>query len=197
MKLYVIRRRNFWKTAADLQETARLSRRIGDEEMADEVRWIRSYVVKGADGRLGTVCIYRAVSPEALRRHANRAGMPADEIVPISARVVVRDDPAVFGYVIRRRNFWMTAADLEATAARSRQVGDKEMPDKVKWIRSYVVNEADGRLGTVCIYQATSPEAIREHASRVGMPADQIVPIAARVVVRPDPEVNEEGLEAA
>ena len=197
MKLYVIPRRNFWKTAADLQETAKLSRRIGDEEMGNEVRWIRSYVVKEADGRLGTVCIYQAVSPEALHEHARRVGMPADEIVPISARVIVRDDPAVFGYVIRRRNFWKTAAELELTAARSRQVGDTEMADKVKWIRSYVVDEADHTLGTFCIYQAVSPEAIREHADRVGMPADEIVPIVARVVVRADPEVNEEELEAA
>jgi Protein of unknown function (DUF4242) len=61
------------------------------------------------------------------------------------------------------------------------------MPDKVRWIRSYVINEADGRLGTCCIYEATDGEAIREHARRVGMPGDDFVPIAATVVVRPDP----------
>lgn len=91
-------------------------------------------------------------------------------------------------YVIRRRNYWKTAAELETTAARSRHVGDKEMPDKVRWIRSYAVSEANGTLGTVCIYQAVSPEAIREHAARTGMPADEIVPVAATVIVRPDPK---------
>ncbi|MCL4801437.1 MAG: DUF4242 domain-containing protein [Burkholderiales bacterium] len=97
-------------------------------------------------------------------------------------------------YVIRRRNFWKTAAELEASAARSRHVGDNEMADKVRWIRSYVVSEADGKLGTVCIYQAVSPEAVREHADRVGMPADEIVPVATTVVVRADPK---EALAAA
>ena len=39
------------------------------------------------------------------------------------------------------------------------------MPDDVAWIRSYVLEERDGSLGTVCVYQASSPEAIRRHAS--------------------------------
>jgi hypothetical protein len=51
-----------------------------------------------------------------------------------------------------------------------------------------VVAEADGTLGTVCIYQATGPEPIREHASRVGMPADEITPVEATVVIREDPK---------
>ncbi len=61
------------------------------------------------------------------------------------------------------------------------------MPDQVRWIRSYVVKEEDGRLGTVCIYQATSPEAIHEHAGRTGLPVDEIVPVERTVVVRDDP----------
>lgn len=62
------------------------------------------------------------------------------------------------------------------------------MPDDIRWIRSYVTAEDDGKVGTVCVYQASSPEKIREHASRVGMPADEIVEIADTVVVRPDPQ---------
>jgi len=91
-------------------------------------------------------------------------------------------------YVIRRRNAWKDAQELEATAALSRKIGDEEMADRVRWIRSYVVQEADGTLGTVCIYQATGPQAIRDHAGRVGMPADEITPVAATVVIREDPE---------
>lgn len=90
-------------------------------------------------------------------------------------------------YAIRRRNAWQSAEQLEAVASRSAQVGNEEMPDKVRWIRSYVVQEDDGTLGTVCIYQAVSPEAIREHAGRVGMPADEITPVARTVIVRDDP----------
>ena len=90
-------------------------------------------------------------------------------------------------YVIRRRTAWKTPAELEATAARSARVGNEDMPDQVRWIRSYVVQEPNGTLGTVCIYQAVSPAAIRDHAQRVGMPADEITPVARTVVVREDP----------
>jgi hypothetical protein len=91
-------------------------------------------------------------------------------------------------FVIRRRNAWKNVQELQATAALSRKIGDGEMSHQVRWIRSYVVAEADGTLGTVCIYQATGPEAIREHASRVGMPADEITPVEATVVIREDPK---------
>ncbi len=61
------------------------------------------------------------------------------------------------------------------------------MADRVRWIRSYVVKEADGRLGTFCIYEAKDPDSIREHASRVGMPGDQIFPVVNTVITRDDP----------
>jgi uncharacterized protein DUF4242 len=91
-------------------------------------------------------------------------------------------------YAIRRRNGWKTPEELQEAAAKSRRVGDEEMSDDIRWIRSYVVSEEDGALGTVCIYQASSPEAIRDHAGRVGMPADEITLVADTVLVRPDPE---------
>ncbi len=91
-------------------------------------------------------------------------------------------------FVIRRRNAWKTPQELEAAAARSRKIGDEDMPHEVRWIRSYVVKEVDGTLGTACVYQAVSPEAIRKHAQRVGMPADEITPVAATVIVRADPQ---------
>ena len=57
-------------------------------------------------------------------------------------------------YVILRRSGWRSAEDLGEAAARSKRVGEEEMPNDVRWIRSYVMNEGDA-LGTVCIYQAT------------------------------------------
>jgi hypothetical protein len=90
-------------------------------------------------------------------------------------------------YVILRRNGWRTAHELAAAAERSTAEGER-MDGEVRWIRSYVLAEPDGRLGTVCIYQATSPEALKEHARRVEMGADEIIPVADTVVVRPDPQ---------
>lgn len=90
-------------------------------------------------------------------------------------------------YVIRRRKAWASPKLLERAAAKSRRIGDDEMSDRIRWIRSYVVQEDDGTLGTVCIYQAADPEAIRDHAGRVGMPADEIIEVVDTVIVRPDP----------
>jgi uncharacterized protein DUF4242 len=91
-------------------------------------------------------------------------------------------------YVILRRSGWKSAPDLEEAAMRSRQIGDEEMSDDIRWIRSYVLDEGGGSVGTVCVYQATSPEAIREHAQRADLPADEIIAVADTVLVRPDPE---------
>ena len=93
MQLYAIRRRNGWNSPEALQEAAARSKRIGDEEMPSEVRWIRSCIVDEGNGQLGTVCIYEAVSPEAIRAHAHRADLPADEISPVVDTVVIRPDP--------------------------------------------------------------------------------------------------------
>jgi hypothetical protein len=91
-------------------------------------------------------------------------------------------------YVILRRSGWRSPEELQAAAARSKTVGDEQMSDDIRWIRSYVLHEDGQAVGTVCIYQATSPEAIREHASRADLPVDEIIAVADTVVVRPDPE---------
>jgi hypothetical protein len=92
-------------------------------------------------------------------------------------------------YAIIRRNGWRSGEELEQAAARSTHVGDEEMPDDIRWIRSYVLDENGGGVGTLCIYEASSPEAIREHADRANLPVDEIVAIADTVIVRPDPAV--------
>ncbi|MCW3058149.1 MAG: hypothetical protein JWO21_2118 [Solirubrobacterales bacterium] len=91
-------------------------------------------------------------------------------------------------YVILRRSGWRSPEELEAAAERSARVGDMEMSDDIRWIRSYVLEEGGGSVGTVCIYQASSPEAIRDHASRADLPVDEIIQVADTVLVRPDPE---------
>jgi Protein of unknown function (DUF4242) len=90
-------------------------------------------------------------------------------------------------YVILRRRGWRSPEELQAAAARSTRVGNEDMPEDVRWIRSYVLDEGGGNLGTVCIYEASSPEAIRKHASRAELPVDEIIAVADTVIVRPDP----------
>jgi hypothetical protein len=94
MNLYAILRRNGWKTPADLQTAAARSKKVGETEMPNDVRWIRSYVIAEPDGTLGTVCIYEASSPEAIRTHANRAELALSEIRQVVDTVLVRADPA-------------------------------------------------------------------------------------------------------
>jgi Protein of unknown function (DUF4242) len=91
-------------------------------------------------------------------------------------------------YAILRRSGWRSGAELEEAAARSTRVGNEDMPDEVRWIRSYVLEEREGSVGTVCIYEATSPEAIRKHADLAELPVDEIIAVADTVVVRPDPQ---------
>ena len=90
-------------------------------------------------------------------------------------------------YVILRRAGWRTVDDLAAAAERSTTEGER-MPDDVAWIRSYVLEELDGSLGTVCVYQASSPEAIRKHAKLADLPVDEIIAVADTVLIRPDPQ---------
>jgi hypothetical protein len=92
-------------------------------------------------------------------------------------------------YAIFRRNGWRTPEDLETAALRSKQVGDEQMPDDVRWIRSYVLLEENGSLGTVCIYLANDEQAIHSHAGAADLPIDEIRPVADTVVIRPDPEL--------
>jgi len=91
-------------------------------------------------------------------------------------------------YVILRRGGWRSPEELGEAAVRSKRVADEDMPDDIKWIRSYVLEEGGGSVGTVCIYQATSPEAIRKHASVADLPVDEIIAVADTVVIRPDPQ---------
>ncbi len=91
-------------------------------------------------------------------------------------------------YAILRRSGWKSPGDLQEAAERSRKVGDEEMSDDIRWLRSYVLDEGSGSVGTVCIYQATDPDAIRKHAEIAELPVDEIIPVADTVIVRPDPE---------
>ena len=90
-------------------------------------------------------------------------------------------------HVIRRPGAQANLKKLEAGGAKSDRIGNEQMPDQVSWIRSYVVHEADGRTGTLCIYEARDADTSREHADRAGMPGEAFYRIASTVIVRSDP----------
>ena len=89
-------------------------------------------------------------------------------------------------YVIRRRGVWANMEEVRAASDRSRLVGE-EMSDQIRWIRSYIVNESDGRVGSVCIYQARDEESLHEHGRRIGALADEISLVDTTAIVRADP----------
>ncbi len=89
-------------------------------------------------------------------------------------------------YVILRRQGWRSLEDLQEAAARSSSSAER-MQDDVAWIRSYVLAEGEDGFGTVCIYQASGPEAIRRHAEAAALPVDEVIAVADTVVVAPDP----------
>jgi hypothetical protein len=105
---------------------------------------------------------------------------------PIVEASIPSKETRVDTYVILRRTGWRTAEELQEAAARTTTEGERT-PEDVRWIRSYVLAEPTGELGTVCVYQASSPEAIRDHAQRAELPLDEIVKVADTVLVRPDP----------
>lgn len=89
-------------------------------------------------------------------------------------------------YAIHRRRL-CTPDDLGEVDARSQAELDRRT-DQLRKIRSYVFDETDGTVGTICVYEAVSPEAIREHAAAADLPADEIQRISLIDVQRPDPE---------
>ena len=89
-------------------------------------------------------------------------------------------------YVVLRRRAWREIDSLREAAKRAESAIERT-PDDVHWIRSYLLAESDGSVGTVCVYQATSPEAVRAHAVRAGLPVDEIAAVAETLVLGPDP----------
>ena len=93
MELFVVLRRGAWDSEDELDDAAAVSVQVADEDMDNRVRWIRSYVLEEEDGTFGTVCIYEAEDEDALLEHSQRAELPADEVIPVSRTVIIRDDP--------------------------------------------------------------------------------------------------------
>ena len=92
MQTYVVVRRSAWPTA-DEQREADIRSTFEAARMADDIACITSYVLEESDRTLGSVCIFRASSPEAVRRHAAAADLPVGEIVKVIATAPAHPDP--------------------------------------------------------------------------------------------------------
>ena len=92
-------------------------------------------------------------------------------------------------YVIFRRNAWLDDAALERAAGRLVRVAS-ELEGRVRWIRSYIYEEADGTLGSVCICQATDRDVVLEHARRADIACVDVRPITRAVIIDADPPVS-------
>ncbi|MGH8179019.1 MAG: DUF4242 domain-containing protein [Steroidobacter sp.] len=79
-------------------------------------------------------------------------------------------------YIIERAVPALSREELDAAGRRSIAVLN-DMPN-VRWIRSYV-SDIEGKI--YCEYDAPSPEAIREHARRAGLPVDRISEVALEI----------------
>lgn len=91
-------------------------------------------------------------------------------------------------YAIMRRRGWTTREEIDEAGDRSNHAREVEMEGRLRWIRSYFFQEQDGTLGTICVYEAENADDVREHASRAGLPADEILPVFETVINRPDPQ---------
>jgi DNA-binding CsgD family transcriptional regulator len=107
--------------------------------------------------------------------------------------VLAMKDETLKNYVILRRNGWPSTAELRLSAKRSMAVAAGM--DDLDWVRSYVLAEPDGGVGTVCHYRASGPDAIRMHAERTQIPVDDIVEVAELIVLIPDGSVELTGRE--
>ncbi|MBK5188926.1 MAG: DUF4242 domain-containing protein [Gemmatimonadaceae bacterium] len=79
-------------------------------------------------------------------------------------------------YLIERTVGHITRDELEAAAHKS--MAEMEGMSGIVWIRSYV-SDAEGKI--YCEYDAPSPEAVREHARRAGLPVDRITEVALEI----------------
>ena len=88
-------------------------------------------------------------------------------------------------FVILRRQGWNSTAEFEEFAGRSAAELERLAGD-VKWIRTYVLKEDDGTMGTVCIFQANE-DALRQYAAVPELRVSEILHVAGTFVENPDP----------
>lgn len=82
MPRYIVRRTLPTLSEADLQEVGKNVVKACEEMQG--VKWIRSHLT--ADGK-HSFCEFEAPSPEDVREHARKAGLPVDEVIPLGQEI--------------------------------------------------------------------------------------------------------------
>jgi len=190
MQLHVVRRVGLAANAAELDAALLRLRTFEETQASLPARWLHSYALRESDGRLGLACVFQAEGEDVLREHAGLCRLSAQDILPVVVVQVERAFAPTLVHLVRRRRAWPTPADFDRANAAARHVADDEMPREVTWLRSYAVREDDGSLGSVCLYQGIDAQALRRHAERSGLPADEVRPVLGRIVFREFPRVQ-------
>lgn len=81
MPVFMVERRY----ASQLEASVEVLDGINQVNEAEGVRWLYSFL--SADKRR-TYCLYDAPSPEAIRRAAERAGLPANVVIEVTDRIL-------------------------------------------------------------------------------------------------------------
>lgn len=187
MHTFLVRRAGIAAGATELNAALTRLRSFEERPHALPVRWLHSYALREADGRFGLACLFEAGDAQALQQHAKQLALPAEDVLPVAGTRVLRGFAPTLVYLVRRRGHCVSEADLERSHEIARRIGDEEMARQVSWLRSYTVREHDGSLGSLCLYQGIDADALREHAARAGLPADEVTPVIGRIVFRDEP----------
>jgi len=185
MNVYLVRRLGIAGNARSL-DAALMRLRAAADRPAPRCRVLQSYALQEADGRFGLACVVEGASVLDVHEHAWSSELPVDEVVRVTATRVERAFAPALVHLVRRRGGWADAGALERSIAAVRAAAAADAATRVAWLHSHAVLEADGRFGTFCFYQSSSPQALREHAARLGLVADEIVPVLGRVVFAAD-----------
>ncbi|MEQ9336144.1 MAG: DUF4242 domain-containing protein, partial [Miltoncostaeaceae bacterium] len=88
-------------------------------------------------------------------------------------------------FTIRRRHL-CRAEDIEAVDARSNAAA-AERASRMRKVRSYILDEGDGWLGSICVYEADGAGTIEEHAAAAGLACHEVERVSLTDVARDDP----------
>lgn len=184
MQTFVVHRPAVAVGATALDAALERLRAVEDFGAGLAAHWQQSYVLREADGAFGLLCIFTADDRHAVQQHAALARLPAPDILPVTATHIGRPFARTLVHLVRRRGCWAGPDEVDAVLTAAREAADRRRPRETCWLSSHVVQEPDGRLGSLCLYQAIDAAALQAHAVEAGLPADEITPVFGRILVR-------------